>query len=508
HWVAGRPHKYAEISEQILERISQPGDGGLDAVQHRRTRLGLIYGLGLMEAGTGSTRAETRAALLEHERDYRVSAWRIRMLMHLKQGNLDEAQRCERRAELLFLQEHGVRSYESMGAGAEVAARAEAGDLLGVKSSVETLAILAGRHTGWRPAYLGGLSRYRSLHGDLEGALEAIVSGVALAPPGRHNAFSPLAAGHVRTLLDLGRIDEAVACAKHYLAVCEREELSMYREVLNANVAAALASAGEYAAAIELIESSIAAAEDGERVGLALGSLYEHRARIAIAMRDAEAFASAAERCAAEYAKAKNPALSARFARLLEDACQHEVSEADAAAEYRELLPPSAAESEYNTVHSRMLECVDAGDRARCALSLLLSSTESNAGYLFAVRERRVVLLAALPEQLADAELRDWVDECVQSALGSDEIVTAESTGDGTLSTGLLRYTDADGQAFQPVFLLAGPEREAEMAAVLVVQVRPGVRCVPSNTLLRELARELLEHGDVSAVQLAAARLG
>jgi hypothetical protein len=511
HWIAGRQQLHYAISERILERIAQPDSGGLEQAQYRRMRLGLIYGLGLAEAGMGSDRAEARAALLEQDREYRVNAWRLRMVMHLKQGNLDEANRCERRSELLYLQEHGEQSFGSMGAGAEVSARGEADDLLGVKSSVETLASLAERYPHWRAVYLGGLSRLRAMQGDMDGALSEVVSAVECAPVGRHNAFGLLAALHVHLLGILGRVEQAIALGRQYLETCEREQLGIALSGLRMRLAEVLAAGGHHDEAVAMIDAVIATGEQLGRAGLALGSLYESRARIAIRMRDSEAFDRAAHRCAEEYQKARNPALSAKFARLLDDARQEHVAEDEAAEEYRELLASPAAESEYNTVHSRMLECVDTGDRARCALSLMLQSTESSAGYLFGVRDRHAVLLAALPDLLVDADMCDWVDDCLQTALDADELVTAESLGvSETQSSGILRYTDTEGHDLDPVFLIATRDQQSEIAAVLVLRLPAGSRSASSRMnvpvgLMRELARELLEHGDVGGMPIEAA---
>jgi hypothetical protein len=459
-----------------------------------------LFGVGLFEAGMGSDRAEPRAAELEHDRDFRVNAWRMRVLKHLKQGNLEEAKRCERRAELLYLQEHGGQSYAGMGAGAEVSARAEAGDLLGVKSALETLATMAQRHAPWRAPYLGGLCRYRMLQGDLTGALEAIESAMGSITAGRHNAFVALAATHVRVLRALGRTDEGLALGRSYLATSEREQLGGWIHNLRTEMAEVLAVAGQHDDAIAMIEAVIASAETQGRAGLALGSAYESRARIAIHMRDKAAFTRAAERCASEYQTARNPALSARFAQLLEDGRQHQLAEGAASGAYRELLAMPEMLSEYNTVHSRILECVDASDRARCALSLLLQSTDRGAGYLFGRREGRVELLAALPEQPLEAAMLEWIDDCLRAVQASDDTATTEGQADSTRSSAVQVFTDAEGRTFQPLFLIASRQQQAELAAVLVLHVATGPRNLPPRALMQELARELLDYGDVHGV--------
>jgi predicted ATPase len=504
HWISGRQDRYAAIAQRLTQRLAEPDRGGLDPALQRRTLMGFGFGLGLFEASRGCSAAEAQAVVLEKDRGYRVNAWRIRMVMHLRQGNFEEANKCERRAELLYLQDHSEQSYAGMGSGAEVTARAEAGDLLGVKSALQTLEALAQRYPGWRPVYMSGLCRYRWLQGDLPGALHALLPALRLTIPGRHNGFALLAALHVRLLGQLGRTAEAIARAREVIAICEREQLFAMLDVVRAPLAESLAVAGEHAEAVEMIEAVIAAAEHVGRAGLALGSLYEGRARIAIHMHDAPAFERAAERCAAEYQKARNPALGARFAQLLDAARQQGIGVAEAVPEYRELLQLTASESEYNSIHSRILECVDGADRARCALSLLLQSSDSAAGYLFGVNDAQVVLMAALPETEAERELHAWVQECVQSALASDEAVTGDAATE-TQSSSALRYLDREGRVLEPLFLIATESERGELAAVLVLHVPSGARTLPSRPLLNELACELLEHGDVRGMRLTAA---
>src|SRR5262249_6067379 len=89
-WLQGRHMQAGRLYERILERVSRPDRGGLDDAQYQRTFYGVQFMLALLEGSLGIGRAEQRAEALERERAYRVSAWRVRMLLHLNQGNTDE----------------------------------------------------------------------------------------------------------------------------------------------------------------------------------------------------------------------------------------------------------------------------------------------------------------------------------------------------------------------------------------------------------------------------------
>jgi hypothetical protein len=97
----------------------------------------------------------------------------------------------------------------------------------------------------------------------------------------------------------------------------------------------------------------------------------------------------------------------------------------------------------------------------------------------------------------------EWVEGALHSAQGSDEIPTTEGHPESTRSCAWTIYTDGEGRTFQTVFLIAVREQRPELAAVLVLHAPPHVHSMPSRTLLQELARELLEHGDVDGVLAA-----
>jgi len=163
-----------------------------------------------------------------------------------------------------------------------------------------------------------------------------------------------------------------------------------------------------------------------------------------------------------------------------------------------------------------MLECADEGDRARCALTILLQSLESFAGYLYGVNESDHVLLASLPEDEVDPELGDWFAELLADELDASPDVTRKSLSslepppDTTRrarpgrdhSQIAFRYTDARGRIFEPLFLVRKNAGEQRLAAVLIFQAGRDTRRRPGLELQEELADQLLTHGDVSGAAL------
>ena len=503
-WLAGRRMRSSTMLVTILQRLSEPDQGGLDEMQYNRARLALIYALGLFEASIGSPRAERHAHIMEGDREMRVSAWRVRTLVHLNQGNLNEARKCSRRAELVQLQDGGDQRFLAGAAGLELISYCQAGDLLGVKNALEKVSVMAARHRGWQPLVHYGQCYLLWLRDDPQAALAELLPALALVAPGLSPYYSMLAALHVSLLRALRRDDEALSVGLGYVEIVEREQLAPDDRFVRIETAQALARAGREREAIAIMDDVIAIAERLGMAGLSLGLIYEARARVAISMSDRDGFDRYAAQCANEYSKGLNPALSQKLGRLMEDARENRASSADGPSPVK-LLVADQTESEYDSIHSRIGECIDAEDRARCSLSLLLQSTDSCCGYLYGVWGRRVSVLAGLPEQPSDPAMARWVLQRVQAELdcGATETVSVDNPpiGDSTQEP-LSRFTDGDGRLFQVILLIAQHEREAIVAAALAVQISAGPRSMPSGELLAGIAGQLLEHCDVDGAAL------
>jgi serine/threonine-protein kinase len=526
HWLSGRAERARQIWEQTLTRMAAADRAGLDDTQFERTQLAVQFVLALYEATCGIDRAEERCKFLESRRAWRVNAWRLRALLHFNQGNAEVALKSSRRADLLQLQDESETAYPGTGVGLQMSACYMAADLLGVKRMLDGLQTHAAQRPGWRGMQLYGVACYRYLSGDLRGALEKVEEGFTIAKPARHVAWGFLASIHIKLLRELGQTERALQRVAEYVKLAEREELSMGQRFVLMESARTLASVGRHAEAIATLEPAIAHVEALGSQGLALGMFYETRASIAIAMRDRAGFDDYSERCAREYEKGQNPALSVKLARLLDEARQADVARTETATftkalSFRPAPPDQESES---LIVSRILECVDASDRARCALTMLLQNTEGYLGYLYGVqRDGRLVALAGLPTTQAEPALEHWLTgwfeaECegVAQAANASAIteaidvssVTLDESGaqtadlDAGEGSGPSReHVDPDGRRFYPV-LVVGEEPERAIAAVLVLHAIDARHRRPALRLLGKIAKQLLEHGDVQGLVL------
>jgi tRNA A-37 threonylcarbamoyl transferase component Bud32 len=519
-WLLGRVGSSVERYRQMLARINEPDRAGFDEVQHQRTRMGIEYVLALIEASLGMERAEERAKLLETHRGLRVNAWRIRLLLCMAHGDSQGANRCARRAELLLLQDDQNSHYTGTATGFQLNACYGAEDLLGVKTALDGLKVLAQTQPGWRPFVIYGESAYRRLQGDIQGAFDALQPALEL-PEGRYSVFGLVAAQHIRLLHELGRIDEALTVAEHYREFVARENLNTAARLVYTRVARLWSETGRAEEAVAMMDSMIKNEMTSGSSGLAPGLLYEHRARIAISMRDRDAFEKYAELCGVEFKKGKNALLHAKFARLIEQARQVDLSPA---IELEKLLAfevePFQTDDD-SSVRARIAECVDGADRARCALTMLLQSTDSYLGHLFGVEEARLEPLAALPEAAPDRDLLQWVERWVRAerdlvlnasatTTTSEPPSTTETPSYGESPTASTEadssgavpafFSDSQERRFRAVLLLDGRTGPRRLVAVLVLQVQDENRRRPPTALMAQIAALLADHGDAKGV--------
>jgi hypothetical protein len=85
----------------------------------------------------------------------------------------------------------------------------------------------------------------------------------------------------------------------------------------------ALALAGRCEQASALADELIAELEAERIRGLHRGALYEARAKVAVMAGDRAGFAHYADRCSTEYRLGRNPALVAKYERLMQFAERH-----------------------------------------------------------------------------------------------------------------------------------------------------------------------------------------
>jgi hypothetical protein len=204
----------------------------------------------------------------------------------------------------------------------ELAAYISSDDLMGVKHCVERLQSAADRYGSGGSFATLARAQYRRLQGDYLGALQ-LVHELLTIPPLQQQTWYWSACTHVQVLIGLERAAEAADVGLGYLALAQREDITPSHRVIAAPTIEALALAGRAQEGIALADALLAEIEAEQARGLHRAALYEARAKAALAAGDSAGFDSFAERCSTEYRIGRNPALVAKYERLMQFAERH-----------------------------------------------------------------------------------------------------------------------------------------------------------------------------------------
>lgn len=504
-WCAGRLRLVLTGIEGMLRRVAGPLPE-LDPVQHGLLSNTLHLLAGTLKASYGVRECERHARVLASDDQFRAAGWRIRQLYQLSQGDLLEAAGCGRRADVIRLQQGGEPIADTGLEAAELYASVMLGDEAALRAAVERVTELAGQYPGWQPLAYYGRSHLEAAQDRWGQALEQVERGLAHLQLGRHNAYVRLASWRVRVLCALGRVDEAVVASRAYEAALADMQIAP-SPLMAAAAAEALARAGSPGQAMLGLERAAKQAAELALSGLLLGQLFETAGYVALELRDEARFEVSFTACAFEYKQARCPAAAARLTRLFEAARAQQLRVIQLAALLDEAGVGVIERLDQALLRDRFGECVDRADRAHCALSFVLAQSERARGYLFALSEQQVVLLGGIPEDQAPAELFVWTQTWlgrqaqrgVQGVTETLELVTESEAGTAqvagpdelTLSQHALT---GDGREFEPLLLT---HHEQIPLGVLMLEVGPGMRLMPTRSVLSDVVSLLQEYGDL-----------
>jgi hypothetical protein len=379
-------------SERALarwQRVHERLEGIDDDPRILTIRNAVAYGLAELTATLGlSAQALQRIELLDREALQRVNAMRVRRIVCLQHGDWAGAERAREQAELMGLQASGRQLFEAP-LRTELDAHWLARDLAGVKQTADRIGRLVAHYPGWRIHERLAQGYFDALCGDAGSALLAFDECVALSHPDGQDsdrkceAWLRASAAALSTLLELGRVDEARARGEAVLAQSTALEISIAAQRVERELALAEAMSGHSARAIERIEGVIAEQRQRGVSGLQLGASYEARARVAIALGNADDAARYAELAASEFRHGSGEALSSPYGRLLQEARRAGVHIPAHGAEFSAGALASVPTDPHAEAVVRWLGEAQGDERARLALELLEKHARSAGGYLY-----------------------------------------------------------------------------------------------------------------------------
>ncbi len=478
------------VYEELVVLIERDDRAGLDPTVWGMVRMSAANTLGMIEAVSGLAGCLARSEQLAESPAYEVNAVVIRMLHALFQGNLAAADLAKERVDRLRIQGGRRQLYEGGHLIWELDAHVLSEDLTRLRHTVDALAPLARRFPAWRPVVRYAAAEHKRICGAFEPALREIEAALEPIAAGEHQAWASIATSHLRTLLEAGRVADAVARADDYAAQAEAA-LGEVPAQLQLVRAWALAANGRTEAALLAEQVSERLLAQGVS-GLYIGYAHEIRARIALALGNRADFDRFLAECSAIYNAHRNPALRAKGQRLRDAA---RINPLGSVERMMNATPDSANNFTMTRVGAVLQSCRDAGQRARLALTLMTKQSGALAGFLFGLHDRGIECIATV----GDRTLPPPVLAQVQAYLS--DVTDAEattSTDSEVTSPGTIEWLADDGTRYRPVLIShqAGGQLVVTGIALLVVSAS-GKFDYPAD-LAREVSRASANLGDVS----------
>lgn len=436
----------------ILHRIAEPDRAGLDDAHYHYVRLNVTYALGQIEAARGFRTALERAEELETDPLHQLNAWRLRMVYYLRQGNKELADQCRKQAELIQIQTTPVQFYEGTDLFTELLAYAFADDLNGVKQILNAVSNMADLFPGWVPIRHFARATYQRIRGDYESALDLFERALEMTRPGRHTTWTYIAADHIATLHKLGRLFEAKNRGEQHLHACREANLSYMSNYIELPFALVEAQLGEVANAYKRCDAVVAYYTTRGISGINLGIAYETGARIALLIRDHEKYQTYSNLCAQQYLSMDNPALVAKYEKLVHEYRQTwsltsgEISQHGDLEQETQLLP--------SALIALLKTCTGPIEIAQRSLEILIKKSGAKGGYLFTVQNHALVLAASIADEEPIFELQEMVEVFLSEQYRRSEAVTIMGQTEMQTEMQTERYwTTLDGQQYRPILL-------------------------------------------------------
>jgi tetratricopeptide (TPR) repeat protein len=483
-----------EIYKELLERTAQADRAGLDVSHARYMRMGVMNGVGMIEAGFGRASCLPYAQQLEADPSHCVNALQIRALYDLWQGDAVSAERRKRDVDRVRIQNSARHWFEGSHLMWEITAYALSDDLTHIQHTIEELTPLQQRYPAWRPVAQYAAANLQRVRGDYARALSDVVSALSQVTPEIHQIWVHLATTHLQVLVALDRHADALALGERYLEQAARSELGYVAEYLRMTLAVAQAKLGHADAATRGAGRAIAQFEALGITGLNLGLAYEARARVAIALGVRAEFEHYAMLCRGVFCERKNRALSAKHQKLMRDAERANVI----ATRERHTAISGDVTTSMSTMLTLFDRCHTSTQRAKAVLSLLQRHSGADHGYMFAIGNDGPQCLAASDEHEPPETMVSLVSAYVTAELDeADTTATGDTLGTRSLAT---EWVLGNGDRCRAILLSHQVGSALAITGVALLVSRPDKPFVRPAQLASKLSKLTSDAGDHSVM--------
>ena len=483
---------HAAFSE-VLEQLD--GVSGAELRYVEKVRAAVCYALASADTALGVPSSWlARYAELE-DPNHRVSAFFLRKVAALQQGDWELAEKCRQEGELFSLQTKASSMFSTLGDELEVHAMAR--DLTGVRQVRAAVHAMVEKYPGWRTVAGVADAHYLRLCGDLEGALTALEPALADSDdvqPSQWTVAGRILA--VQLLIELGRAEDALSLGLGELARCEAQDMRLQARNLALSIAAATAKLGRFDEAAQRVEAVIAEQLALGVAGLQLGQSYEVAARIAIAAKDGDAFLRFAVLACEQYRPGKSSVLGALYERLLDDARQ-----AGLAGDTPDAAPPRADSGlpTADDLATVIAVCEHPEERAERALELLCDGDPPTRGHLLVCKVDGLALVASNAPCNTIGEIVTFATQCLDLESRTSNMETS-ALSSMTLAETTAGWTDTEGVEYETVVLATTVADTLSIGGIALLVKQGPPRASRLAVLATAIARTLITSGDAISV--------
>jgi hypothetical protein len=490
--VTGRSQRELDLRLATLEGLESEGTKSIVNDTLRSHLRGFtLYTVATIEAVRDPAKGFARVTQMETETPFMTfGIWQVRRLAHIYACDDAEAQACAERMEITAIQQGEVTKYQLHVTGLPYLAAgcALAGDVMGVKSTLEKLEAMAQKLQAWQPFHDTARAQYYRLRGQFTQAREHAERACELAVAGDHRCYGDAQLTRLRVLLDAD--DAAGANAAAAVALQRARENALGPELeaqLCALHAAALSRLGSAAAARDAIETSLAIAQREAFAGLLLGDLQLMAAQIALRDRDGARFEQHAALVARHTCAHDHPIWMARYKRLLADA-------AAASLSFSTTRAGSASLSRHTDLRAVLMSELNRTSFARSlperVLDVMLERSGVSSGFLFGFENDALRCLAPL-----DSEVPQGLVAALQGCFAAERAAVSRAALN-TMTATLTSVVRADnGQLFQVAVLNhVGDDGKIHTAGALALRVNVEIPAIPRWDCILALSA-VLERG-------------
>ncbi|HKU39130.1 MAG TPA: serine/threonine-protein kinase [Polyangiales bacterium] len=488
--IAGRSDRALTQYLEIAKRLDEPDGAGMQPTQRIAIKLSVTWAAGLIEANIGRPSALDRAAAVEHNPLFAVSAQRLRAIWALFQGDRAAAERFRSQTELLQIQNSPPQLFEGATLMQWTFGYAAVGDLLRVKQCLADVEAMTREYPNWQYMLHVARGLYQALRGDYAQAQAEVEKGLEGIRAGENPMYSMASGSLLWTLARQQKYAEVVARGREILAVMEAGQMPAYAVLVP--LAFAEANTAEIEAAIAHVSSAIEYLSAENASGVQLGTAYEVRAIVALRAMDAAAFTHYAELCEAQYRIGSAPVLLARHEKLLRAARKAGLIAAPEPAVSDDARQVAA--EDMRTIVTTMLSTAQGPEeRADRALQLLGKFSKCSAGFLYVLQRQGPILVAQLGSIAPMMDMDGFVTKYLLDALEQRDVTQTEMS-----ATPEPKFLSAitDGARFTPMLLSHPTDHGMSVTGVAMMAVEPNSMFRSPTRLLQALSKGLYDAGD------------